>query len=463
MTRARVGHVGASLLAGPVLICAIGGRTVSGEDGGQKTPQAEAAAPSQGASEKFQLRFEVKAGARSSRDVRLQTGFPFPPEMVPAGETAVFLKTVDKGTSLEVSSVTVQASGQLTPRISARVDVRFPELYNRNPTSSDDLIALREAWLRFGVKPEVLWEDRGTTFYAQVGKFPRFSRRAVRSLESYGLWSTAVGRFEEIGLEVGGRLGGHLYWRTSLTNGNPLFFRDSNALAGDNGAPERLSEHPDPVFESGFPMLYDAKAQDTNLDDRFMLGAGLGARWLAEDLERGLDILGWYYERRMEDAARIRGSFYEGDLDLLGGAGIPLPFAGRDKWECGVSAEGRWRRLRGFAQFVSQEIAGLDRHGIEAELAWRIPLNGVLVSGDEPVLNWLDLLARYSRIDNGFAMPANFVAPSVGHNRRKLDVGFRLGIMRGVDLTAEYTINELFTGTGVLRPNEGLLTLRVAF
>lgn len=460
---ARSSRTAVLVLAGTALICAVDRASVSAEDGNPEGQQAEAAPKSQPTPEKFQIGFEVKAGARSSRDVRLRTGFPFPPEMIPAGETAVFLKTVDKGASAEVSSVALQATGQLTPHISARVDVRVLDLHNRNPTSSDDLLALREAWLRFGVKPEVLREGDGTAAYAQVGKLPRFSRRGIRSLESYGLWSTAVGRLEEIGLEVGGALGPHLYWRGSLTNGNPLFFRDTNALAGDNGAPERLVARPDPIFESGFPMLYDAKAGDANLDGRFMLGAGLGAHWLAEDLERGLDLLGWYYTRRMEDAARIRGTFYEGDLDLLGGAGISLPFRGRTKWEFGVNAEGRWKRLRAFAQYVSQEIAELDRDGLEAELALRIPLNGVFVSGDEPVLNWLELVARYSRIDNGFAMPANFVAPSVGQDRRKLDIGFRLGIMHGVDLTAEYTLNELVTGAGVLRPNEALLTLRVAF
>lgn len=409
------------------------------------------------------MRFEVKAGIRSSKDVRLGTSFPFPPEMIPAGQTAVFLRTVDPGTSAELSSVGVQASGRLTPHVSAHADVRVIDLYNRNPTSSDDLIALHEAWLRFGVKPETLRAGSGTAVYGQLGKFPRFSRHATRPLESYGLWGTAVGRLEEIGLETGGRLGSHFYWRASVTNGNPLFFRDANALAGDNGAPERLSVHPSPVFESGFPLLYDTKAQDVNLDGRFMLGAGLGARWLSADEERGLDLLGWYYRRRLADAARIRGTFYEGDLDLLSAAGIPLPFRGRDKWEYGVSAEGRYGRLRGSAQYVSQEIAELDRHGFEAELAWRLPLNGAFVSGDEPVLNWLDLVVRYSRIDNGFAMPEKFLAPSVGHDRRKLDVGFRLGILNGVDLTAEYAFNELVTDAGVLRPDEGLLTLRFAF
>lgn len=419
--------------------------------------------PSPSPPDRFELRFEGKAHLRHSKDVRLATAFPFPPSMIPAGQSAVFLRTVDPGTSAEVSGLGVQANGHLTPVVSARLEVHVIDLYTRNPTSSDDVVALREAWLRFGRKAEFLRDGPGTAFYVQAGKFPRFSRRAVRLLESYGLWGTAVGRLEEVGFEAGGQLGSHVYWRGSVTGGNPLFFRDANSLAGDNGAAGRLESPPTAVYESGFPLLYDAKAQEADLDGRFMFGGGLGARWLSEDTERALDVLAWYFTRELEGAAYLRGTFYEGDLDLLGGAGIRLPFRGRDKWELGLNAEARLRELRGFFQYVRQEIAGLPRDGFEAELAWRLPLGGVFASGDEPVLNWLELVARYSRIDNEFEMPAAFVAPSVGVDRRKLDVGVRIGILRGVDLTAEYAFSKLVTGAEAVRPDEGLVTLRFAF
>ena len=87
----------------------------------------------------------------------------------------------------------------------------------------------------------------------------------------------------------------------------------------------------------------------------------------------------------------------------------------------------------------------------------------MFVSGDEPVLNWIEPVLRYSRIDNGFTMPADFVAPSVGLDRRKLDVGLRLGILRGVDLTVEWALHEMVTDQKTLRPHEGLLTLRVSY
>ena len=142
---ARFASVGAAALLGALLAC------LTARAEGQTTGSEETPVPAQGpASDRFRLRVELKAGARASRDVKLRTLFPFPPEMVPRGDSAVFLKTVDPETSLEVGSVSIRADGQLTPHISARVDVHLIDLYNRNPTSSDDLMALREAWLSFG-------------------------------------------------------------------------------------------------------------------------------------------------------------------------------------------------------------------------------------------------------------------------------------------------------------------------
>ena len=86
------------------------------------------------------------------------------------------------------------------------------------------------------------------------------------------------------------------------------------------------------------------------------------------EAERSLDVLGWYFERKMLDEARIRGTFYEGDLDLLRGAGVPLPFSGDDKREAGGNLEARIWGLRLFAQYVDQEIASLPRHGFEVVL-----------------------------------------------------------------------------------------------
>jgi outer membrane receptor protein involved in Fe transport len=113
---------------------------------------------------------------------------------------------------------------------------------------------------------------------------------------------------------------------------------------------------------------------------------------------------------------------------------------------------------------VEQDIAGLKRHGFELEAAYRFDLGGLLVSGDTPVLNWVEPVVRVSRIKNDFFTPRTYPALSVGWDGTKYDVGLRVGIVPEVDLTAEYARNdaELFLG-GKLHPGELLLTLRVGF
>ena len=407
----------------------------------------------------------MRSHFRHSRDEQVRVLFPFPPDFIPAGQDGVYLRTVSPGSSFEVSSVALSADAELTPVIQAHASVHVIDLYNRNPTSSDDLVALREAWLLFGRKPRMLEAIPGTVFHAQIGKAPRFTKQIERQFESYGLWGTAVGRFEEIGIELGGSFGRHLYWRGLLANGNPLFFRDPNALAGDNGTPERTAPNPAPKLESGFPILYDAKAQDLHFDESFLYGGGVGLRFASEDAEKpaGVDLLAWYFERELSDAAPIRGTFYEGDLDMLQGVGIPLPLEGRDKTEYGVNLTARRGGLRIYGQYVAQEIAGLERRGFEAEAAWRIPLNGLFASGDQPVFNWLQPAVRYSTIDNRFEAPLAFVAPSVAWDWAKLDLGLRLGILRNLDLTVEYARHDMKTRTGTLHPDEALVTVWVSF
>jgi hypothetical protein len=375
------------------------------------------------------------------------------------------LRTVAPGSSVEVSNLALSADAELTPIVRAHATVHVIDLYNRNPTSSDDLVALREAWVLVGRRQGLLEPIRGTTLYARLGKAPRFTKPLDRHLESYGLWGTAVGRFEEIGIEVGGSFGRHVYWRGLVANGNPLFFRDPNALAGDNGTPERTAPNPDPKLESGFPILYDAKAQDLRFDGSILWGGGVGVRLVADDPDHpgGVDLLGWYFEREMAEATPIRGSFYEGDLDLLRGAGIPLPFEGRRKREYGANLAGRWGGLRVHGLFVDQDVAGLRRRGFEAEAAFRVPLGGLFASGDEPVFNWIQPAVRYSTIDNRFAAPSDFVAPSVAWDWTKLDLGLRLGILRNLDLTLEYARHAVKAAGGTLHPDEALVTVWVSF
>lgn len=411
-------------------------------------------------SSKLKISVELKGNGRTSRDV----SFRFTPVGV-GGPLEV--RTADPRGGVELSNVALTAEAAITPDISGKVVLHFLDLYSRNPTSSDDRVFVREAWGRFGRKYEALRLPPGTTLYGQLGKAPRFSKQLSRHLESYGLWGTAVGRFEEVGAEVGGSLGKHLYFRAAAASPNPVFFRDTNALAGDNGTPERT----DPAlaaqapYHSGFPILYDAKATDTPFRGRTQLGGGLGVRFAFGQEERdGVDLLAWAFRRTLAERATLRGTIYSGELELLRGfpGGRPLALDGNEKWEVGANL---WVRLGGltiFGQWVYQEIAGLPRKGYEAEAAFRIPLNGLFLSGEQPVLNWIQPAVRVSVIRNDFSA-AGYVAPSVGWDWFKLDGGVRIGVVRGVDVTAEYSRHDMILAARVLHPDEFLATLRVAF
>jgi hypothetical protein len=434
----------------------------------QEPPPAPEPAPTP-APKRFRLGGEVKAHFRHSAFEEVEDQFPFPDFFLPPGQTEVFERTASRGSSLEVSTFNLIGEGDFTPDISARVEVHVLDLYNRNPTTSDDRIALREAWIRFGRKYEALDLAPKTSFYAEIGKAPRFTKPRLRRLESYGLWSTAVGRFEELQVELGGSVGRNLYWRAAVANGNPLFFRDPNALAGDNGTPERTPQPTPrpvsgshPIIESGFPILYDSKANDFNLNGKFQVGGGLGYRAKDAKDTQAVDVLAWYFHRDLADAAPIRGSFYLGDLTLLKGVLIPLAFSGRNKSEYGLNVEARHGEWRLFAQYVHQDIAKLVRKGFEVELAWQRPLNGLFASGDQSVINWIQPVLRFSNISNDFETPTAYPAPSVGFDWRKYDLGVRVGIVRGLDFTAEYARIDMIVPP-TLHPDELLLTFRAAF
>ncbi len=407
-------------------------------------------------SDRFRLKGEIKLNARGSspEEVRVTT---------PTG--VVFERTVSPHGSFEISDIVLIGEADLTPDIAAKVELHFLDLYNRNPTSTDEKIAVRQAWLRLGQKYEPFRKVPGTSVYLQMGKAPRFSKQLVRRLESYGLWGTAVGRLEEIGVEAGGTFGKFVYWRAHVVNGNPLFMRDPNALAGDNGTPDREPGRNVPtVYQSGFPILYDTKAGDLNFRGKFQYGGGLGFRFLSDGGRNGVDVLGWYFRRTLADRVAIDGTFYSGDLRLLQGLLTPsLPLQGRDKIEYGANLEARFAGASLYGQIVRQEIAGLVRKGFEVEVAYRIPLNGLFVSGDSPVINWVAPTLRFSSIDNQFSAPPGFVAPSFGWDWEKTDYGLRVGILRGVDLTAEYSRHAATARTRTVRPDEFLMTLRAGF
>ncbi len=436
----------------------------------QEQAQAQDEAPAE-PKPRFKLGGELKIHGRHTDALEVRSEFPFPPPFIPPGQNAVFLRTVDPGFSREISTVTLIGEMHLDPQIEGRFEVHYEDLYNRNPTSTDDKLQVREAWLRFGPRFGPLEaQPEKPTFYVLSGKAPRFTRQRVRRLESYGLWSTAIARFEEVVIELGGTGGKHFYWRAAAASGNPLFMRDPNALAGDNGTPERdprvFPGNVHPALESGFPILYDAKSTSVDYDGKLQLGGGLGWRTVIDD-EHACDVVVWYFRRDMADRVSLDGTFYSGEIKLLEGpfpavfhAGLPIH--GREKREAGLNFEARRGALGTYVQVVDQEIAGLKRRGVEADLGWRVEIPGILV-GETPVIRWIQPALRVSFIDNRFEAPAAYPNPAVAWDWHKYDAGVRIGVVPGIDITFEYSRNDMKTTDGTVHLGEYLATLRTGF
>ncbi len=405
---------------------------------------------------------EMNFNFRQSTFVEHRLNVPFPPEFWEAGDDAVYLRTVDPGSHFEMSDVELGLDVRFSEKFSGRVLVHVLDLYNRNPSSIDDEVFVREFWLRYGQVDRQHRKLEPWAWYVEAGKAPRFAKQIVRHLESYGLWGTAVNRFEIPQIQLGVNLGGNLYFRGQYGIAGPLFMRDPNALAGDNGTFDRVPGDVDPAYNSGFPILYDARPKNFSLDGEVELGGGLGWRWANDEGKKSVDVMAWYYSRTLEDAPEIEGTFYQGDLELLRGAGLPLPFEGDEKWEAGLNVDWRLGRWVGFAQFVKQDIASLERQGFEIESAFHIPIPALFAAWDTPVFTWLRPAVRYSQIDNDFWVWDPFITPSMYWDWQKLDVGLRIGIVRSSDITVEYSFNkaELQDGS-TLEPNEWLVTWRI--
>ncbi|HYN03626.1 MAG TPA: hypothetical protein VE359_14350 [Vicinamibacteria bacterium] len=406
---------------------------------------------------KLRVSTELRLNARWSQDDRFPLAFPFPPEFVPVGQPDVALQTVSPGTSLEINKASVLLDLDLPRGIAAHVRVDFVDLYDRNPTSTDKWVDVDEAWIGFGRRRSSLEPLPGSSVYALVGKAPKFERQPFRRLDSYGLVSTAFNRFPDLQVQVGGSIGTHVYFFGQVSNGNPLFMRDPNALAGDNGTAE--PPNPDPKLHSGFPIVYHAEVEDLELDDRFEYGGGGGLRLVSADQRRGVDLLGFYYRTRLSKEARLNGTFYEGDLDILDGAGgISLPIDGDRREEYGANLDLRWGGFSAFGQVVKEESAGLPRLGFEVEAAYRFALGDLADPGD--LFPAVQPAIRFSRLENDFRAPRGFVSPSFAWDWDKWDFGLRLTIVKRLDLTLEYSLHDI-AASRKIRHDEALATLRL--
>lgn len=378
-------------------------------------------------------RAEVRADYRWSDEESHPS--PFAPT-----NRAFDLHTPDPGHHVELNVADVQFDGGYGDLFAVRAKVHVQGLHRRNPTSTDRQVDADELYVRIGHKPEFLERPDRTSFFLQAGKFPKMERQPVRLMESYGLAATAFNRFEDVQVLVGGTIGRNFYWRVQAANGNPLFFRDSNALAGDNGTPKELRGEV-PEFGSGFPILYNAETEDLFFSpDHVQIGEAIGYRWQREDQTAGFDAIVFHYQREMADTEKLTGTAYGAELDLLvlDGNDIPgltargLPIDGRDKSESGARIFAEWHAATVIAQYTQQSFAGNERYGWEIEAGYRIPFALGPIEYVQPAV-------RASALRNDFGPVPGFPAPSIWWNWDKVDGGVRVGLKRGFDVTVEYT------------------------
>lgn len=327
---------------------------------------------------RYRFGFELKGHWRDSDEARFPSPFPFRPEQLLPGQDGVFLETVEPGGNAEISVVTLWLAADWHEWLSAKVKIDLIDRYDRNPTSEDREWDVDEAWLRFGIEtdpgdlPERPWNA-----YLKIGKFPQFDRQDDRHLESYGLLSTAFNRFEDVGIEGGVDFGRHFYVKTSFTSGNPVFFRDPNALAGDNGIEDFRDTviNVEPELGSGILIFYETDVEDFDFQNP-ETGVGLGVRFGDEDGYFGADVLAWAFGRELASEVDLSGTFYGGDLDLLLGPLnlFPAPLTKDDKAEWGANLWLYVGDFTFFGQMVDQDLAGLRRDGWEAEASWTLDL-----------------------------------------------------------------------------------------
>ena len=386
-------------------------------------------------------RLEIRASYRDSNHERFQLAFPFPATFLPVGQSRGFMETVDPGRHVELNVASLQLDASYGRWFRARAKVHGVDKYRRNPTSNDRTSDIDELFFVIGDLPEFLERPDQTSFFALAGKSPRMERQPVRLLESYGLAATSFNRFEDVQVIIGGSIGRNLYWRVQGANGNPLYFRDANALAGDNGIPELLEPHPDPELKSGFPILYNAETEDIFFKtDHVQFGQAIGYRWANDDQSTGFDLILFHYQRDLADTGELTGTFYGADLDLLNGPfeqGLGVPLNGRKKQEFGGRFYGELRGLTTIAQFTKQHLAGLQRQAWEVEAGYRLAVPTAIVQYVQPAVRYSDLLNRFA------GRAAIYPSPSVWWSWQKLDVGVRIGLARNVDLTIEHSMHEV--------------------
>ncbi|HTQ78528.1 MAG TPA: hypothetical protein VMM92_00915, partial [Thermoanaerobaculia bacterium] len=260
---------------------------------------------------KIRLGFEGRLNFRQSDEYKFPVNFPFSPSELPVGQTKAFEETVNAGSHFEISKLILYVDADWSESLTAHGRLDFIDLYDRNPTSSGKKTDVKEFWVRFGreTDPGVLPERSGA--YFKVGKFGHFERQNDRHLESYGIVSTTFNRFNDMGGELGVNAGRHLYFKATATVGSPVFLRDPNALAGDNGTPDLLLPNPNPELKTGIDILYDTEVEDFNPDRPLQISGAIGTRFADAGGRNSLDIEIWGHHRKLSDRVAKDGTFYQ--------------------------------------------------------------------------------------------------------------------------------------------------------
>jgi hypothetical protein len=403
---------------------------------------------------------DLRAHYRDSDAFSVLSPFQFP-----TGRPVVRIETADPGQHNEFSLASLFLEGNWSDRFTVKLKVDAVDLHDRNPTSTDREVDVDEIWLRWGRETAPGFTPETPSGYLKVGKFAKFERQEDRHLESYGLAATAFNRFEDAGLEAGFDLGRRVYVKASYTTGNPVFIRDPNALAGDNGTPPLRQPAADTEFGSGVVILYDSEIEGFDFDEP-ELGLGLGVRLGDDATHRSAELQFWGYQRKLAERVELNGTFYGGDLDTLDGpaSGFGLPITDDDKREFGANLWVYWGGLSIFGQYVDQEIAGMSRVGYDLEAAWAFELPLVWAAGGKQLFPRLQPVVRKSYLDPDFVGGGRYPAASVRWEWDKLDLGLRVTILEGLDVTLEQNQNEFILTSGAHgNEDETLVTVRWRF
>jgi len=404
------------------------------------------------------FKVEGKLNFRYSEARGFPVELPLPADVLPDDPAETALTTVDPNAHVEVSNLTLLWHWQTSENTQFRLKVDAIDLYEKNPTSTDLDINLDWFFFRYGTKHTQGKLPQATDYYFQFGKFGKFERQEDRHLESYGLVSTAFNRLEDSGLETGIDFTSGFYSKLSWTTGNPVFIRDPNALAGDNGINRNPPSDSGSKYNSGIVILYDAEVEDLDLQENPELGLALGKRWINETGENRVNLMLFHYQRDMADSVDLHGTDYGGDLDLLDLSeampGVTLPITHTDKKESGANIWWYKNQLSLFGQYVTQDIAGLKRNGWELELATAFDL-----PGQNQLVDRIIPVVRYSDLNIQFAGHPLYPAPSVFWDWEKLDLGVNLVFNDKIKLIMEHASNRFIRAGRKESNDEFLFTL----